>query len=183
MSPKSLVLIAAAALVLGMGLYLFIQVKSTPAEAQAPAPRGGAHSPSPSPSASATATPNPSGSQGPSPAQTTAARPTPAQVSASPELQAAPTPDEARPNIKTDSMMELANKAYDTQDFDQATAIAGKVLSKDPTNVRMMRIMVSANCIAGDATVAQTWYEKLPQGVDRQQMKMRCERYQVSLKD
>lgn len=181
MSPKSLVLIAAAALVLGMGLYLFIQVKSTPAEAQAPAVGGAGvtHAPAPSTSTSTSTTQSPT----PSSVQTTAARPSPAQVSASPELSGAPTPDEARPNIKVDSMMELANKAYDAQDFDQAIAIAGKVLAKDPSNTRMMRIMVSANCIAGDATVAQTWYEKLPQGIDRQQMKMRCERYQVSLKD
>ena len=80
-------------------------------------------------------------------------------------------------------MMELANKAYDTQDFDQATAIAGKVLSKDPTNVRMLRIMVSANCIGGDAAIAQQYYEKLPKGTDREQMKARCDRYQVVLKD
>jgi translation elongation factor EF-4 len=80
-------------------------------------------------------------------------------------------------------MMQLANKAYDAQDFDQAIAIAGKILAKEPTNVRMLRIMVSANCIGGDATVAQQYYEKLPAGVDRQQMKTRCDRYQVTLKD
>ena len=95
---------------------------------------------------------------------------------------AAPT-DEQRANPRFDSLMELANKAYDSQDFDQATAIAGKVLAKDPTNVRMLRIMVSANCIGGDASIAQQYYEKLPKGLDRDQMKTRCERYQVTLKD
>lgn len=181
MSPKSLVLIAGAVVVLGMGLYLMIQVKSTPAEAQAPAM--GTHGPTPRPSPAAVAQTGAAGSQT-GHVQATVAHPTDPQPGASPELQVAPTPDEAtRPNIKMDSMMELANKAYDAQDFDQAIAIAGRVLAKDPSNVRMMRIMVSANCIAGDATVAQTWYEKLPQGIDRQQMKIRCERYQVSLKD
>ena len=91
--------------------------------------------------------------------------------------------DEQRANPKLDSMMELANKAYDSQDFDQAIAIAGKVLSKDPANVRMLRIMVSANCIGGDSAVAQQYYSKLPPGADREQMKARCDRYQVSLRD
>ena len=60
--------------------------------------------------------------------------------------------------------------------------IAGKVLTKDPTNVRMLRVMVSANCIAGDSAIAQDYYVKLP-AFDRGQMKTRCDRYGVTLND
>lgn len=97
-------------------------------------------------------------------------------------IQRVPPPDETRVDMKVDNMMELANKAYDKQDFDEAIAIAGKVLSKDPNNVRMLRIMVSANCIGGDNGVAQQYYEKLPK-FDRDQMKQRCDRYGVVFKD
>ena len=48
----------------------------------------------------------------------------------------------------------------------------------------MLSVMVSANCIGGDAAVAQQYYARLPAGsADREQMKTRCERYQVTLKD
>ena len=46
--------------------------------------------------------------------------------------------------------MSEANKAYDRGDFDDARTIAMQVLAIDPTNVRMLRIMVSAACIDGD---------------------------------
>jgi hypothetical protein len=181
-SPKHLVLVAAAVAVMAMAVYLFIQVRATPAQAHVaetqttarPSPVG-ERSPEerdqpsiPPPAAQRTPTPAP-------------AVPRPVTVGTS-TAAAAPT-DEQRANPRMDSIMELANKAYDSQDFEQAIAIAGKVLSKDPTNVRMLRIMVSANCIAGDASLAQSHYLKLPAGTDREQMKARCERYQVTLKD
>ena len=186
MSPKSLVLIGGAVLVLAAGVYLFIQVKATPAQAHSPgtqatAARGSreperTHEP-PKPAAAPSATP-------------VARPPTPAvdrgvhvgNATVAPEVMAAEVEDERRANPRFDSMMELANKAYDRQDFDEAIAIAGKVLSKDPTNVRMLRVMVSANCIAGDSVVAQQHYEKLPK-FDRDQMKARCDRYGVSFRD
>jgi len=45
--------------------------------------------------------------------------------------------------------------------------------------VRMLRIMVSASCIDGDAAVAQAHYGKLPAS-DQEQMKVRCARYGVT---
>lgn len=186
MSPKNLALIAAAVAVMAMGVYLFIQVKASPAEAQSTATTT-PPPPTPSPPPVETASPTP-------PRQVGATQPTPLPPSNSPPparvgnatvepAMAAPAEEGQRANPRFDSMMELANKAYDTQDFDQAIAIAGKVLTKDPSNVRMLRIMVSANCIGGDASVAQQYYEKLPKGVDREQMKTRCDRYQVTLRD
>lgn len=167
---------------MGLGVYLFIQVKATPAQAEPPATAT---------TSTRATTPVPERSDGiRQPAAVEAsrtARANPEQpvahtttAPADPDVTAAE--DERRANPRFDSMMELANKAYDAQDFDQATAIATKVLAKDPTNVRMLRIMVSANCIAGDASIAQQHYVKLPQA-DRDQMKVRCDRYQVTLED
>ena len=65
-------------------------------------------------------------------------------------------------NLKLNAFMDRANKAYDTQDYEEAKSIAMKVLAKSPKNVRMMRIMMSSACLEGDAAVAQEWYAQLP---------------------
>lgn len=190
MSPKNLALIATAVAVLGMGVYLFVQVRAAPTPTPTPTPAQ-ARSTAPSTSPMHPPSAPERGAVDPSHAEpAAAARPTPAVEAprsvhvgnATVEAPAMAAAEPAKPNIKLDSMMELANKAYDAQDFDQATAIAGKVLAKDPTNVRMLRIMVSANCIAGDSAVAQEYFEKLPK-FDREQMKVRCDRYGVTFKD
>ena len=85
-------------------------------------------------------------------------------------------------NPKLDSIMALANKAYDRQDYEEAKTIAGKVLAKQPKNTRMARIMVSASCFDGDAAVAQRWYEELPKG-DREMMAIRCKRNGITFTD
>ncbi|HEU4612112.1 MAG TPA: hypothetical protein VFS15_08545 [Kofleriaceae bacterium] len=184
MSPKNVVLIAAAVAVVAMGLYLFIQVKASPAQAHVTATSAPATThPSPPPTPHERA-PEPN----PAPSHTAAARPTPwvgdsrPSRTAPPALETEPAEEDKRPNLKLENMMELANKAYDRQDFDEAIAIAGKVLAKEPTNVRMLRVMVSANCIAGDSAVAQEAYEKLPP-FDREQMRTRCDRYGVTFKE
>jgi hypothetical protein len=78
--------------------------------------------------------------------------------------------------------MTEANKAYDRGDFDEAKSLAGRLLVSDPTNVRMLRIMVSASCLDGDTAVAQAHYAKLPQP-DQEQMKIRCARYGITFPD
>lgn len=83
---------------------------------------------------------------------------------------------------KLDALMNEANKAYDRGDFEEAKAIAGRMLVTSPNNVRMLRIMVSASCIDGDTGVAQTSYAKLPPS-DQAQMRVRCSRYGVSFAD
>jgi len=88
----------------------------------------------------------------------------------------------AKPNPKLDSVMAEANKAYDHGEFDEAKGIALKVLAKDPNNVRMLRIAVSAACIDGDSAEAQKHYAVLP-GPDREAMKIRCGRYGVTFTD
>jgi hypothetical protein len=77
-------------------------------------------------------------------------------------------------------VMDEANRAYDRGDFEDAKAVAGRVLGTDPTNVRMLRIMVSASCQDGDLGTAQAHFIRLPPG-DQEQMKVRCARYGITL--
>ena len=181
MSPKNLALLAGAFAILAAGVYLFFEVRATPAQAtpsvqvsarpKAPPPRED-HTPvaPTTQNAVATHTPTP-------PTPTAPVRPT-----TTGPIERVPPPEDQAVDLKTDNLMELANKAYDRQDFDEATALATKVLAKEPNNVRMLRVMVSANCIGGDSGIAQTYYEKLPK-FDREQMKQRCDRYGVVFKD
>ena len=167
-----------------MGVYLFIQVRATPAEAQAVATR----TPSSRPPAASTDSPPTVAVAADKKQVVASAEPTPPVPGSTrtlwdgPKIERTAEGDDTKVNLKVDSMMELANKAYDSQDFDQAIAIAGKVLTKEPNNVRMLRIMVSANCIQGDNALAQQHYEKLPK-FDREQMKSRCDRYGVVFKE
>lgn len=175
-------LVAAAVAVLGMGVYLYLQVKATPAQADA------THLPTTPPKPSPNRIPTEVAEVEPKVAEVDKPLPGSTRTSweRSPRGQTGETPsegsDDTKVDLKTDNLLELASKAYDAQDFDQATAIAGKVLAKDPKNVRMLRIMVSANCIQGDSVLAQQHYEKLPP-FDREQMKTRCDRYGVLFKE
>jgi hypothetical protein len=181
-SPKSVALVAGGIAVFAIAVYLFIQVRATPAQA------------GPDHVASRTSEPHdsalpPGASKLPEihlsrPVPSTPAiAPTPTPLpGTAPTPEREQPPDETKVNLKMDNLMELANKAYDRQDFDEATAIAGKILSKEPTNIRMLRIMVSSNCIQGDSSIAQQYYEKLPK-FDREQMQARCDRYGVVFKE
>ncbi|HTL38578.1 MAG TPA: hypothetical protein VL326_35855 [Kofleriaceae bacterium] len=181
MSAKSVALVAGGIAVFAIAVYLFIQVRATPAQAdpdhvvaeRTPQP----HNATP---------PSPENMKPPEvhlsrPVPTATVTPSPTPLPETGPVREQP-PDETKVNLKMDNMMELANKAYDRQDFDEATAIAGKILAKDPTNIRMMRIMVSSNCIQGDSAIAQQYYEKLP-AFDREQMRQRCDRYGVTFKE
>lgn len=87
------------------------------------------------------------------------------------------------PRLMASAAFDEANRAYDRGDFENARAMANKLLSKNPGNVRLMRIVVSSACMTGDTseTVAAT-YRQLPPN-DREQMKIRCERYNVHFAD
>lgn len=183
MSTRHLALAVIAVLVLAMGVYLFVEVRSSGADVAVPKAETTVvtvHQQQP------VATVEPTRQAEPTP------RPTP-HVSAQPKatITAAPPPDHdapepnvddmlKQPNPKLDAIMDQANKAYDRQDYEEARAIAGKVLAKQPTNVRMLRIMVSSSCIDGDTAIAQKYYPQLPK-FDRDQMKGRCDRYGVTL--
>jgi hypothetical protein len=180
MSSRLLVLAGLAVAVLVMGVYLFIEVNAAPAAAQvspqARVPMHEAeHDDTPAPTAGHRAPTRPRMSR---PLRSDEVRSTePAAPSGDAPALASDVPDKSDPRFQM--IMAEANKAYDRQDFEEARAIATRVLAKDPANVRMLRIMVSSHCIEGDSVAAQTYYDKLPQ-FDQGQMRKRCGTYGVT---
>ncbi len=178
MSVRHALLGLLAAFVVVAGVYLFLEVRSTPAAVAA-----SAAPPHHEPAPDRVADPAPE-------ARTPDHKPAASHAGGgpTPALAADPAADEdpavalERPDVKIDAIMARASSAYDKGDWDEAKTIAAKVLNKQPANIRMMRIMVSASCIDGDSVTAQQWYEKLPKG-DRDQMKTRCDRYGISFKE
>jgi len=180
-SVRNLVLGLIAAAVLIAGVYLFIEVRSTsPAIAAAPPhPPDPAHA---SDDSQPSALPDHRGSVPaikPGPVAGTGVPPSVASDEESSDDTVAALD---KPNPKMDAIMDQANKHYDKGDWEDAKLIAAKVLTKQPTNIRMMRIMVSASCVDGDSVVAQKWFEQLPKA-DREQMKVRCDKYAVTFKE
>ena len=182
-------LAAGAVLVLGMAIYLVREVSRTPTDAQASRPR--VEEP-----AAPTTTTETKSSDPPRRAALPTPPPKPAEITPAPSEppeRTAPVADVPPPlsadilpaktaNPKLDAVMAEANRAYDQGEFDEAKQIALKVLAKVPNNVRMLRIVVSSECIAGDAGEAQKYFTALPPA-DRAQMRTRCDRYGVTLKD
>jgi hypothetical protein len=182
-SPRHVVLVALGGLVLLAGVYLFHEVRST-ASAASPAPL-----PERGKSPDLAVEHGNSGPSEPTPhAPDHGAEhhdPVPAHPVATNDPMPTVSGDDTQldvANPKLDAVMDQANKAYDRSDFEEAKMIAGKVLAKAPTNIRMMRIMVSASCIDGDNAIAQKWFEQLPKS-DRDQMKVRCDKYGVTFKE
>jgi len=167
--------------VLLAGLFLFHEVRSTPPKVSLPpassTPPPAARTEDRVPTSNSPASSNTSRDVGRHPSLDEASTAQNGGRAAPGEEQNA---DRANPGL--DAIMDQANKAYDRGDFEQAKALANEALSKLPSSVRMMRIMVSASCIEGDTAVAQQWFDKLPPN-DRAQMKVRCDRYGVSFRD
>ena len=187
MSSRAAVLAGLSLAVLAAGVYLFIQVRASPAQAQVPPP---AHAGARGPESTEPAVTHATSSDVAPQVGKRLERPvgvgtirgaTPPVLEATDDRPAiSEVPDKADPRFQL--VLGEANKAYDRQDFEEARTIATKVLAKDPTNTRMLRIMVSSHCIEGDQAAAQTYYDKLPE-FDRQQMTKRCLTYGVSFKD
>lgn len=74
--------------------------------------------------------------------------------------------------------LDSVNALYNRGNYIDAKSGALAVLADHPTNVRMIRVVVSSACILGEADEAEEWYGKLPR-FDKRQMKTRCKRYQV----
>ncbi len=165
-------------------MYLFFEVRARPAQAQAPAQATVART-------HGTASPAPASDTGdgdrpppPVTPRTPAAGGPPrpeAPVQREPPRGPDGAPQDPAPH-KVDALMDQANKAYDRGDLDEARELARRVLGTTPSNVRMLRIVVSASCIAGDTAEAQAAYAQLPKP-DREQMKTRCARYGFSFTD
>ena len=173
----------AAGLVLAATVYLFVEVRSTPAAAQpshaaTSADRGpdvgGAQPVDPPPAAP----PAPKWDPGP---HAQVGPPLVGRPDVAAMQRATPPPGESvddqlkgeHANPRLEMVMREANQAYDHTDYDEAMAIAGKILAKDPTNVRMLRVMVSSACMEGDSITAQKYYAQLPKP-DQAQMRVRC---------
>jgi len=169
-----------AALLLALGVYLFLAVRVEPAGSEvvelARTPR--AEAPVPPVDAPAVHT-SPVAAARTSPVAVVSTPPAPAQVGALAGIAGAPAV-EAMSGPKIDQVMADANKAYDHGDFDEARQIASRVLAQEPGNARMLRILVSAACLEGDAAAAQASYVKLPPA-DQVQMRTRCARYGITL--
>jgi hypothetical protein len=177
-----------AALVLGLGVYLFVAVRAEPAPAAGSeavpsrtvaAPPAAVPPPAPRPAAPPLARPLDAGAAPPAPAAgpagsaagSSTARAVPGPVLAAGDPAAAPA--------DLDQAMAEANRAYDGGELDEAKRLASRLLARDPTNVRMLRIMVSASCIDGDSATALASFTKLPPP-DQAQMRVRCARFGVS---
>lgn len=176
---RHILLTVAALAVLGLGIYLFFEVRATPATADVPRPTTRPvrdDAPEVEPVRDSTPSQVSIPKRGTEPSRTpqpTRPPPTPSQ------------PDE-KPNgndiLKLDGMMSEASKNYDKGDFDEAKAFATRALALEPSNVRMLRVMVSASCIEGSSIEAQKYYLLLPPP-DREQMKTRCDRYGVTFNE
>jgi len=170
----------AAVLVLALGVYLFVEVRAEPAPPEPVMGRAPRASAPPARTAQAAPVDEPVAAPRVSPPPPQAAPRTPAAAATTPTLVVSDEPPPV--GAKLDAAMAEANRAYDRGDFDEAKAAAGRLLANDPNNVRMLRIMVSASCLDGDASAAQTHYAKLPPG-DQEQMKLRCARYGITFAD
>jgi hypothetical protein len=179
-APRYVLLISGAVLVLGVSLYLFFEVRARPAQAHG-AERAAAHG--------ADEPAKAVGEDGARPSAVTPARTPPASgeaagprpgAGAGSVVREPPRGPDGAPQdpapYKIDAAMAEANKAYDRGELDEAKTLAQRVLKSWPGNVRMLRIVVSASCISGDAAEAQAAYAQLP-NPDREQMRTRCARY------
>ncbi len=181
-SRSHLILVAVAVGVLGFGMYLLHAVRASPAAVTAVT----GDQPPPRPAVRDTAPKMPDSARptiGAHSGGLTGSRSPMAPRPADPEHPPLhPTVDPTKPHPNLEAMMDEANKQYDAQEYDQATALANKVLESLPGNVRMMRILVSSYCADSDQEKAQAIYVQLPKR-DREQMKVRCERSGVSFTD
>jgi hypothetical protein len=186
------VLSIGAVLVLGLGVYLFVEVRSSLVSPAAAPVRTGETGEPGEPLATRARAAQPTRPQGATPpsaevrGDAAPARPAAPPVPSAPPPalpgSAAASPEPELAGSRLDAAMAEANKAYDRGDYDDAKALAQRLLTRDPSNVRMLRILVSASCIDGDAAAALASYAKLPPA-DQAQMRTRCARYGVAFPD
>lgn len=78
------------------------------------------------------------------------------------------------------TQMRATNRAYDRQDYDEASKQALDILKKHPRNIRMLRVVVSSACFMGEGDRARKYYAKLPKR-DKAHMRIRCSRMKIKL--
>lgn|GEM_PF-1618601 len=108
-----------------------------------------------------------------------------------PEDRARPTIRRSRPvrtvsisrsnrGVQLRKTMREANRAYDRQNYDEASKRALEILKEHPRNVRMLRVVVSSACFMGNEDQAREYYAKLPKR-DKTHMRIRCARMKIKL--
>ncbi len=173
MTVRQAILPIVAVAILGLGVYLFFAVRGQPVQPES------AHVPEASHPVAAAAPPVAHKRPTPPPPPQDNSGSVPVVTGVPQVIVGPPIDREAGLDGKLDALMDEANKAYDRGDFDVAKTLAGRVLTRDPSNVRMLRIMVSASCQDGDTATAQAHYRNLPPS-DQEQMRTRCARYGVT---
>lgn len=170
-------LAVAAVAVLGLGVYLLVALG---AKAD---PTAAATTKAPTPAARAPGLADPR----PSLPATPAARSETTAAAAAPQGQAGSAIDPSHgqlalrrairvhPDPQLTAMLDQGDQAFARRDYKTATAMADKVLSKDPNNPAALRLMGSATCAKGDAAGAQKYYDRLPPW-EGSQMKVECSR-------
>jgi hypothetical protein len=177
-----------AATLVAAGAYLLLQVSAAPMKhdvSVTPSMVGPTKVASSDPAQSQPAIPHPAvRSSGSATAGTNPAIPeaTTDEADEKPAIDVMRLPD-TDPRLTATAAFDEANKAYDRGDYESARAIASKLLTKNPNNTRLMRIVVSTGCMTGDTSesVAST-YRALP-AADREQMRVRCDRYNIHFND
>jgi thioredoxin-like negative regulator of GroEL len=93
-----------------------------------------------------------------------------------------------RPNVEgetseegeSDPQVAEATRLYDKGDYPGALDAALKVLETDPSNIKMLRVVVSTKCALNEVDSARSYFEKLPRH-DQRQMRTRCKNWGVEL--
>lgn len=98
-------------------------------------------------------------------------------------MKTAPVPDvDNDPRLELSTAKDEVNRLYDKQDYEGALANGIAVLAKEPGDIRMLRVVVSAACQLGDADKAQQYWAQLPPH-DQSQMTRRCQRFGIAFKE
>lgn len=77
--------------------------------------------------------------------------------------------------------MDEANQFYAQAQYAEASARAKAVLEGQPDNPRMLRVVVSSACMMGASAEAATYFNRLTNPRDRDQMTRRCREAGIEL--
>ncbi len=197
MPVKTLLLIVSGAIVMAAIAYLWVDVSAAPAKVPAMKLAEAkdkyavkARTKATAPSASNLDDPWSAAAREPtvktvgtpvaSEADTIEPEPTPAPEYRPATPQEASTPQlDGDPKLEVSHAKDEANRLYDKQDFEGAFETAKKLLEREPGDVRMLRVAVSAACQLGEADKAKQFYAQLPPH-DQAQMARRCSRMNIT---
>lgn len=188
---RSLVLVAlGGAAVVALLIGLVVQVRKPPPEVDAArlaeasarhrAARPAAASPS-RPSTASSSSSAPSVTIKPDDEHPAEGRPAPTRPFSTAPAGLAPmglAAAEPQPAADRALRQRAATAAYDRGDYAAAADEARAVLADDPTNVRMLRVAASSECVLGEADQAKVHFDRLPER-DQKDIRKRCAKYGI----